>query len=75
MGGVYLPDQKTAAHKLDHKSSGDLMDNSVLGLDPIYKVLQTKGLELLDLKIVLAKTLIGTHNSLSQNTPVIHVSC
>ena len=31
-------------------------------------------MELLDFKIVLAKSLIGTYNSRTQNTPVSHVS-
>ena len=31
-------------------------------------------MELLDFKIVLAKSLIGTYNSHSRNTPVSHVS-
>ena len=75
MGGVHLPDQKTTTYKLDRKSSDDMMDISVLSLEPICKLWYTKGLELLDLRIVWAKTLIGTHNSLSQNTPVIHVPC
>ena len=32
-------------------------------------------MELLDFKIVLAKSLIGTYNSPSRNTLVSHVSC
>ena len=83
MGGVDLLDQKTAAYKLDCKSSGgcyylrlfvDLMDISVVNLHVIYKVLYPKGMELLDFKIILAKSLIGTYNSRCQNTPVSHVS-
>ena len=72
MGGVDLLDQKTAAYKLDRKSSGggyylrlvfDLMDISVVNSQAIYKVLYPKGMELLDFKIVQAKSLIGTYNS------------
>ena len=40
----------------------------------IYKVLYPKGMELLDFKTVLAKSLIGTYNSRSGNTPVSHLS-
>ena len=83
MGGVDLLDQKTAAYKLDHKSSGgryylrlffDLMDISVVNSHAIYKVLYPKGMELLDYKIALAKSLIGTYNSRSRNTPVSQAS-
>ena len=60
MGGVDLLDQKTAAYKLDRKSSGgryylrlffDLMDISVVNSHIIYKELNPKGMELLDFKI------------------------
>ena len=80
MGGVDLLDQKTAAHKLDRKSSDgryylrlffDLMDISVANLHIIYKELNNKGMELLDFKIVLAKSLVGKYNSCSRNTPCI----
>ena len=83
MSGVALFDQKTAAYKLDRKSSGrryylrlffDLMDISVVNLHAIYKALYPKGMELLDFKTVLAQSLIGTYNSRSRNTPVTHVS-
>ena len=81
--GVYLHAQKRTAYKLDRKSSGgryylclffDLMDISVVNSHAIYKVLHPKGMELLDFKIVLAKSLISTYNSSSRNTPVSHVS-
>ena len=84
MGGVDLLDQKTSAFKLDPKSSGgryylriffDLMDICVANSHAIYKVLYPKGMELLDFKIVLVKSLIGTYNSRSRNTPVSHLSC
>ena len=83
MGGVDLLNQKTAAYKLDCKSSGgryylrlffDLMDIFVVHSHAIYKALYPKGLELLDFKIVLTKLLIGTYNSHSRNTPVSRVS-
>ena len=47
---------------------------SVVNSHAIYKVLHPKGLGLLDLKVVLAKSLIGTYNSRSRNTPASHVS-
>ena len=84
MGGVDLLDQKTAFYKLDRKSSGghyylrlffDLIDISVVNFHAVYKVLHPKGMELLDFKIVLAKSSIGTYNSRSRNRPVSHVSC
>ena len=83
MGGADLLNQKTAAYKLDCNSSGgryylrlffDLMDISVVNLYMIYKELNPKGMELLDFKIVLAKSLGGTYNSRSRNTPASHVS-
>ena len=69
MGDVDLLDQKTAAYKLDRKSSGgryylrlffDLMDISVVNSHAICKALYANGMEFLDFKIVLAKSLIGT---------------
>ena len=84
MGGVDLLDQKTSTYKLDRKSSGgryylrlffDLMDISVVNSHTVYKVLCLKGMELLDFKIILAKSLISKYNSRSRNTPVSHVSC
>ena len=83
MGGVDLLDQKTAAYKLDRKSSGwryylrfffDLMDISGVNSDIIYKKLNPKGMELLDFKIVLTKSLVATYHSCSRNTPASHVS-
>ena len=50
------------------------MDISVVNSHAVYKVLCPKGMELLDFKIVLAKSLIGMYNSCSQNTPVSHMS-
>ena len=51
------------------------MDVSVVNPHAIYKVLYPKGIELLDFKIALAKSLIGTYHSRSWNTLVTHVSC
>ena len=83
MDGVDILDQKTATYKLDCKLYGgryylklffDLMDISVVNSRTIYKLLYPKGMELLDFKIFLAKSLIGTSHSRSRNTPVSHVS-
>lgn len=60
MGGVDIFDQKTAAYKLNCKSSGgcyylryvfDLMDISVVNLHKICRGLYPNGIELLHLKI------------------------
>ena len=40
----------------------------------VYKVLQSEGIELLDSKIVLVKSLNDTYNSWSRNTPVSYIS-
>ena len=83
MGGVDLLDQKTAVYKLDRMSCCgryylrlffDLMDVSVDNSHIIYKELNPKGMELLDFKSVLAKSLVGTYNSRSRYTPASHVS-
>ena len=50
------------------------MDISAVNAHAIYKGLYPKGTELVDLKLVLAKSLISTHNSRSRNTLVRHVS-
>ena len=72
MGGVDFFNQQTAAYKLDRNSSAgryflrlffDLIDSSVVSSHAIYKVLYPKEIELLDLKIALAKLLIGTYDS------------
>ena len=74
MGGIDLLDQKATAYKLDRNSSGghyylrlffDLMDISVVNSHTIYKKLNPKGIQLLDFKIVLTKSLVGTYNSRS----------
>ena len=83
MSDVDLLDQKTAASKLDRWSFGrryylrlffHLMDTSVFNSHTIYKELNPKGMELLDFKILLAKSLVGIYNSRCQNTPASHVS-
>ena len=84
MSGVDLLDQKASAYKLDLKCSGgryylrllfDLMDISVVNSHIVYKELNPKGMQLLDFKTVLAKSLVGTYNTRSRNTPASHVSC
>lgn len=83
MGGVDLLDQRTAAYKLDRKSSGgryylrlffDLMDMSVVNSHVVYKGLNPKGMELLDFKIVVAKSLIGTYNNRIRSSSLSHAS-
>ena len=72
MGGVDLLDQKTAAYKLDRRSSGgryylklffDLMDISVVNPHAICKILYPKEIGLLDFKIFLTKSLIRSYDS------------
>ena len=76
-------DPKAVAYKLEHKSSGgrhclsllfDLMDISDVNSHAIYNVLYPKEIELLDFKIILTKSLIGTYNFRSRNTAVSHNS-
>ena len=83
MDGVDILDQETATYKLYCKlPSGsyylklffDVMDIFVVNSHAIYKLLYPKGMELLDFKIVLAKSLIGTSHRRSRNTLVSHVS-
>ena len=50
------------------------MDISAVNAHAIYKGLYPKGTDLVDFKLVLAKSLISTHNSRSRNTLVRHVS-
>ena len=50
------------------------MDISDVNSHAIYKVLYPKGMELLDFKVFLAKSLTGRYNNCSRNTPVSHVS-
>ena len=83
MGGVDLLDQRTTAYKLDRKSfSGryylrlffDLMNIAVVNSHVVYKALYPKCLELLDFKIVTARSLSGAYNSRCCNTSITHTS-
>ena len=76
MGGVDLMDQRTAAYKLDRKASSgryylrlffDLMDMACVNAHAVYKALDDKGMDLLDYKIVVSKSMIGNYNSQSRN--------
>ena len=64
----------TASHLMGVTNALDYFLISVVNLHVIYKVLHPKGIELLDFKIVLATSLIGTYNNSSRNTPVRYVS-
>ena len=84
MDGVDLLDQGTVAYKLDRKSSSgyyylrlffNLMDITVVNSHVVYKALYPKGMELLDFKIVIAKSLIGACNSRCHGTSITHRSC
>ena len=70
-------------YKLDRKSSSgryylrlffNLMDIAVVNSHVVYKALYPKGMELLDFKIVIAKSLIGAYNSRCRNTSITHTS-
>ena len=83
MGGVDLMDQKTAAYKLDRKASSgryylrlifDLLDMVCVNAHAVYKALDDKGLDLLDYKIVVSKSLIGNYNSRSRNVTANRIS-
>ena len=72
MGGVDLLDQKTAVYRLDRKSSGgryylrlffDLMDMCMVNSHIVYKECYPTGMALLDFKVLVAKSLIGSYNS------------
>ena len=74
-------DQRTAAYKLHRKSSSgrcylrfffDLMDIAIVNSHFVYKTLYPKGMELVDFKIVIAKSLIGPYNSRCRNTSITH---
>ena len=78
VGSVDLLDQRTAAYMLDRKSCGryylrlffDLMDIAVANSHVVYKALYPKNMELLDFKIVIAKSLIGAYNSPHRSTSI-----
>ena len=83
MGGVDLLDQRTAAYKLDQKSSSEhyylrllfeLMDIDLVNSHVAYKALYPKGMELLDFKNAIAKSLIGAYNNRCRNTLITHIS-
>ena len=59
--------KKAAANKLDRESSGGRYH-----LRLHFDLMDQKGMLLPDMKIVLAKSLIGTYNSHSRNAPVSH---
>ena len=72
MGGVDLLDQKTAVYRLDRKSSDgryylrlffDIMDMCMVNSHIVYKECYPTGMELLDFKVLVAKSLIGSYNS------------
>ena len=72
MDDVDLLDQRTAVQKLDRRSSSgryylilffELMDIAAVNPHFVYKAM-----ELLDFKIVIAKSFIGTYNSRCCNT-------
>ena len=83
MGGVDLLDQKTAVYRLDRKSSGrryylrlffHLMDMCMVNSHIVYKECYLTGMELLDFKVLVAKSLIGSYNSRQRIAPPTHVS-
>ena len=71
MGGVDLIDQRTAAYRLDQKSSiqfylrifFDLMDVACANAFVVYNMLHPADLNLLDYKIAIATHLIGSYTS------------
>ena len=74
MGGVDLMDQRTAAYRLDWKSSVrfylriffDLMDIACVNSYLIYNMKHPNKLSLLDYKIVVAKNLTQCHQDLKR---------
>ena len=79
MSGVDLFDQKTTMYRLDRKSSGgryylrlffDLMDMCMVNSHIVYKECYPTGRELLDFKILVAKSLIGSYNSRQRIAPL-----
>ena len=83
MGGVDLLDQKTAVYRLDRKSSGgryylrlffDLMDMCMVNSHIVYKECYPTGMELLDFKVLVAKSLIASYNSRQRIAPPTRVS-
>ena len=78
MGAVDLLDQRTAAYRLDHKSSVhfylriffDLLDFACVNSFPVYNMKHPKQLTLLDYKIAIAKNLIRWHQSRQRVVPL-----
>ena len=78
MGGVDLMDQRTAAYRLDRKSSVksylcilfDLMDIAFVNSYFIYNMKHPNKLSLLDYKIVVAKNLIQYHQGRKRAVPM-----
>ena len=78
MGGVDLMDQRTAAYRLDRKSSirfylrifFDLMDIACANSYLIYNIKHHKKLSLLDYKIVVTKNLIQCHQGRKRAVPM-----
>ena len=78
MGGVDLMDQRTAAYRLDWKSSVrfylciffDLMDIACANSYLIYNMKHPNKLSLLDYKIVVAKKVIQYHQSRNRAVPM-----
>ena len=82
MSGVDLFDQKTTMYRLDRKSSGgryylrlffDLMDMCMVNSHIVYKECYPTGRELLDFKVLVAKSLIGSYNSRQRIAPPTRV--
>ena len=78
MGGVDLMDQRTAAYRLDRKSSVrfylriffDLMDIACVNSYLIHNMKHPNKLSLLDYKIVVAKNLIQYHQGQKRSLPM-----
>ena len=77
MGGVDLLDQRTAAYRLDRKSTMrsypriffDLMDISMVNAYLAYSKLTHNPMTLLDFKIGVAKSMVGIYCSRQRNAP------
>ena len=78
MGGVDPMDQRTAAYRLDRKSSVrfylriffDLMDIACVNSYLIYNMKHPNKLSLLDYKIVVAKNLVQYHQGRKRAVPM-----
>jgi hypothetical protein len=83
MGGVDLLDQRTAAYRLDRKSTHrfylriffDLMDIACVNAYIVYATLNPESaMTLLDFKISLSRSLIGPYCSRKRNVPSTRVN-